>query len=263
MIREREAENIKVENIARRAGGTYNKPGPIIQGATEVLGQVLILIIPFLRSHTSICTRSEFRFGRGPSAPHIFASPTPPQHRHTCQNFPLFNMVKVEIVEEHNSPYASSAPSRTNSSESLSSIASDVSAPDESFYDRLSALVDIVPPATRQSMSSSLVKTTSFIKKTGKVVGNVVWIVTTSALLIGLPLALSLEDEAKIVQQEQEMLAQQQGAQQVLFFSPSPRRRFSAFSPVRCSHPDLRTHPQVHHNLRKKLSCLPAFDPKL
>ena len=129
-------------------------------------------------------------------------------------------MVKVEIVDEHNSPYSSAAPSRTNSSDSLSSVASDASVPDESFYDRLSALVDIVPPTTRQSISSSLFKTTSFIKKTGKVVGNVVWIVTTSALLIGLPLALSLEDEAKIVQQEQEMLAQQQGAQQVLFFSP-------------------------------------------
>ncbi|KAG8214470.1 mitochondrial import translocase subunit Tom22 [Butyriboletus roseoflavus] len=125
-------------------------------------------------------------------------------------------MVKVEIVDEHNSPYTSSAPSRTNSSDSISSIASDVSVPDESLYDRLSALVDIVPPSTRQSISSSLLRTTSFIKKTARVVGNVVWIVTTSALLVGLPLALSLEDEAKIVQQEQEMLAQQQGAQQML-----------------------------------------------
>lgn len=42
MIREKEAENIKVENNAPRAGGTYNKPEPIIQGASEVLGQVLI-----------------------------------------------------------------------------------------------------------------------------------------------------------------------------------------------------------------------------
>jgi len=125
-------------------------------------------------------------------------------------------MVKVEIVDEHNSPYASSAPSRTNSSDSLSSVASDHSVPDESFYDRLSALVDIVPPTTRHAISSSLARTTSFAKKTGRVVGNIVWIVTTSALLVGLPLALSLEDEAKIVQQEQEMLAQQQGAQQML-----------------------------------------------
>ena len=139
-------------------------------------------------------------------------------------------MVKVEIVDEHNSPYASSAPSRTNSSDSLSSVASDASATDESLYARLSALVDIVPPTTRQSIASSLSKSTAFVRKTGRVVGNVVWIVTTSALLVGLPLALSLEDEAKIVQQEQEMLAQQQGAQQVFFSSPQSSLAFSAFS---------------------------------
>ncbi|KAF8555213.1 mitochondrial import translocase, subunit Tom22 [Imleria badia] len=139
-------------------------------------------------------------------------------------------MVKVEIVDEHNSPYTSSAPSRTNSTDSLSSVASDPSVPDESVYDRLFALVDIVPPTTRQSIVTSLSNTTAFIKKTGKVVGNVVWIVTTSALLVGLPLALSLEDEAKIVQQEQEMLAQQQGAQQML--SPG-----SAYPPTGSSQP--------------------------
>ena len=139
-------------------------------------------------------------------------------------------MVKVEIVDEHNSPYSSAAPSRTGSTDSLSSIASDASVPGESFYDRLTALVDIVPPTTRQSLSSSLSKTSSFVKKTGRVVGNIVWIVTTSALLIGLPLALSLEDEAKIVQQEQEMLAQQQGAQQVKFFTPVYPGPFQLFS---------------------------------
>ena len=170
-------------------------------------------------------------------------------------------MVKVEIVDEHNSPYASSAPSRTNSSDSLSSVASEASVPDESFYDRLSALVDIVPPTTRQSIAGSISKTTTFIKKTGKVVGNVVWIVTTSALLVGLPLALSLEDEAKIVQQEQEMLAQQQGAQQVFFFLPSGAPRpFSAIFSTRCSHPARHTHPQGHHSPHKKPSCHPASD---
>ena len=128
-------------------------------------------------------------------------------------------MVKVQIVEEKdqdvpNSPYMSQASSRTSSSVSLSSNESDLDA-EESFYERLAALVDIVPPTTRHKISTRLSKTTGFIKTTGKVVGNIVWIVTTSALLVGLPLALSLEDEAKIVQQEKEMLAQQQGAQQV------------------------------------------------
>lgn len=126
-------------------------------------------------------------------------------------------MVKVEIVQDqdevHNSPYASHASSRTGSSASLSSVESELG--DESLYDRLSALKDIVPPSTRHSISSKVSSTTSFFKKGGKILGNIVWIVTTSALLVGLPLALSLEDEAKIVAQEKEMLAQQQGAQQV------------------------------------------------
>jgi mitochondrial import receptor subunit TOM22 len=129
-------------------------------------------------------------------------------------------MVKVEIVDEKDvhtagsSPYSSHASSRTGSSASLSSVGSDVP-DDETLYDRLSALVDIVPPTTRHSISSKLSKTGSFLRTGSKLVGNVVWIVTTSMLLVGLPLALSLEDEAMRTAQEKEMLAQQQGAQQV------------------------------------------------
>jgi len=133
-------------------------------------------------------------------------------------------MVKVEIVEEKeavNSPYGSPSSSRTNSTDSLSSIASDASV-EESFFDRVAALVDIVPPATRHSISSKVSKTASFFKRGSKLAGNVVWIVTTSALLVALPLALSLEDEAKIVAQEKEMLEQQQGAQQMLAPSMYP-----------------------------------------
>jgi import receptor subunit TOM22 len=126
-------------------------------------------------------------------------------------------MVKVEIVEEKDagaSPYASSDSSRTSSSASLSSVESELSI-DETFFDRLTALVDIVPPTTRHTISSRISKTASFLKHGGKIAGNIVWVVTTSALLVALPLALSLEDEAKIVAQEKEMMEQQQGAQQV------------------------------------------------
>ena len=126
-------------------------------------------------------------------------------------------MVKVEIVEEKetgSSPYASSSSSAASSSTSLSSVSSELSQ-NETFFDRVAALVDIVPPTTRHSISSRFSSAASFVKRGGKLVGNIVWVLTTSALLVGLPLALSLEDEAKIVAQEQEMMAQQQGAQQV------------------------------------------------
>ncbi|RDB18032.1 Mitochondrial import receptor subunit tom22 [Hypsizygus marmoreus] len=136
-------------------------------------------------------------------------------------------MVKVEIVEEKDvgsSPYASSDESRTSSTASLSSVSSEVSV-NESFFDRIAALVDIVPPTTRHTISSRVSRAASLIKRTGKVAGNIVWVITTSALLVALPLALSLEDEAKIVAQEKEMLEQQQGAQQMLapsMYPPQP-----------------------------------------
>ncbi|KAF8908928.1 mitochondrial import translocase subunit Tom22 [Gymnopilus junonius] len=133
-------------------------------------------------------------------------------------------MVKVEIVEEkeHQSPYASSSSSRTSSSVSLSSVESDASV-EESFFDRIAALKDIVPPTTRHNIFTRISKTASFVKKGSKVIGNIVWVVTTSALLVGLPLALVVEDEAKIVAQEKEMLEQQQGAQQMMAPSLYPQ----------------------------------------
>jgi len=130
-------------------------------------------------------------------------------------------MVKVEIVEEkdaHASPYASSSSSRTSSSVSLASVDSDVSV-DETLFERIAALKDIVPPTTRHNIATRISKTASFVKKSSKLIGNIVWVVTTSALLVGLPLALVVEDEAKAVAQEKELLEQHQGAQQVgLFF---------------------------------------------
>ncbi|KAF8158326.1 mitochondrial outer membrane translocase complex, subunit Tom22 [Crassisporium funariophilum] len=133
-------------------------------------------------------------------------------------------MVKVEIVEEKDtsaSPYASSSSSRNSSQASLSSVESDVSV-DESFFDRVAALKDIVPPATRHNISTRLSRTASFVKRGSKIFGNIVWVLTTSALLVALPLALTLEDEAKFVAQEKEMLEQQQGAQQMLAPSMYP-----------------------------------------
>ncbi|KDQ20815.1 hypothetical protein BOTBODRAFT_124660 [Botryobasidium botryosum FD-172 SS1] len=139
-------------------------------------------------------------------------------------------MVKVEEVTDARDkhPYAASsnASSFSASTDSLASDASsnvgddfDDDVQEETFLDRVSALVDIVPPSTRASISSKVSRTVSAVTTTGKVVGNIVWIFTTSALLVGLPLALALEDEAKIVQQEKEIRAQQQGAEQML--SPS------------------------------------------
>ena len=186
-------------------------------------------------------------------------------------------MVKVEIVEEKDSgssPYASSSSSHTSSSVSLSSVSSELSA-EETFFERVAALVDIVPPTTRHSISSRISKTASFIKRGGKIAGNIVWIVTTSALLVALPLALSLEDEAKIVAQEAEMLEQQQGAQQVnapllAFATPanpaifmSSRDVYHIFCCSRCLPHQHTILPLVPIRPSRRALYLPAFRLKL
>ena len=86
---------------------------------------------------------------------------------------------------------------------------------DETLGDRLYALRDMVSPATRQKIAATWNTTTSWTFRGGKLAGNAVWVVTTSALLVVLPLALSIENESMLIQQEGELLAQQQGQQQV------------------------------------------------
>ncbi|KIM28925.1 hypothetical protein M408DRAFT_328988 [Serendipita vermifera MAFF 305830] len=124
-------------------------------------------------------------------------------------------MVKVKEVPE-DSPYGSSDSEASGSSESLASVLSDIDVQNESIVDRLVALVDIVPPQTRNNISTSVSTVATHVQKTGKRVGNVLWVVITSVLLVGLPLALVLEDEAKLAQQEKEYNAQQQGQQALL-----------------------------------------------
>ncbi|SNX82479.1 related to TOM22 - mitochondrial outer membrane import receptor complex subunit [Melanopsichium pennsylvanicum] len=87
---------------------------------------------------------------------------------------------------------------------------------EESIWERISALRDIIPPSTRRTIASTFNTTTSYAFTGSLLAGKLVWVVTTSALLVGLPFALAVEDESRIVAQEKDMMAQQQGAQHML-----------------------------------------------
>lgn len=86
---------------------------------------------------------------------------------------------------------------------------------DESLYDRVAALKDIVPPQTRSSLYNKYKSTTGWAWWGIQSAGSLAWLVSTSALLVGLPLALAIEDEARVVAQEKEMQMQSAGQQQV------------------------------------------------
>ncbi|KAE8234469.1 hypothetical protein CF326_g486 [Tilletia indica] len=75
----------------------------------------------------------------------------------------------------------------------------------ETLADRFSALKDIIPPQTRRSIANTVSTVTNVVWFGGRIAGTLGWVLTTSALVVGLPYMLALEDESRIMQQEREM----------------------------------------------------------
>ncbi|SCW02404.1 LAFE_0F05688g1_1 [Lachancea fermentati] len=73
---------------------------------------------------------------------------------------------------------------------------------DETLYERLCALKDIVAPKQRQVISNVFNTTVSTLKSAFSNGGNLVWAVTTSALLLGVPLSLSILAEQQLIEME-------------------------------------------------------------
>jgi import receptor subunit TOM22 len=89
-----------------------------------------------------------------------------------------------------------------------SSIASDDLA-HESLYERLTALQDILPPAQRKFITRTIDTTSSWVKTGLTFSGKALWVVSTSALLLGVPWALAYAEEQQMVEMEREMKMQQ------------------------------------------------------
>lgn len=86
-------------------------------------------------------------------------------------------------------------------------------APDESLYERLSALQDIVPASTRRKITSTVSTTSSWLKSGLLLGGKTLWVVSTSALLLGVPWALAYSEEQQMVEMEREMKMQQSASE--------------------------------------------------
>ncbi|WFC99169.1 mitochondrial import receptor subunit Tom22 [Malassezia yamatoensis] len=82
---------------------------------------------------------------------------------------------------------------------------------DESLFDRIAALKDIISPKTRSDIAKTWQTVSAYSFTGGWIAGKLIWIGVTSALLVGLPFALAVEDESRISAQEKEMIAQQGG----------------------------------------------------
>ncbi|KAF9098434.1 mitochondrial import receptor protein [Mortierella sp. GBA35] len=128
-------------------------------------------------------------------------------------------MVKLEEVsldhveeEEYSESDSSSVYSSDDDEDDVDNI--------ESIMDRIWALQDVIPAKTRKSISDKCSSVYNFGKASTKFLGNSAWVLTTSALLLVLPLMIELEHEQglieyeKMQQQSSQMLSQPTGQQQ-------------------------------------------------
>ncbi|KAL2357515.1 mitochondrial outer membrane translocase complex, subunit Tom22 [Cryomyces antarcticus] len=122
-------------------------------------------------------------------------------------------MVKLEEVpdEELDRPQAGPELEDDWDTDTDSDISEDSSdeIPDESLTDRIAALRDVIPPQQRRFLSSTFSSASSWFKTGLGWGGKTLWVVSTSALLLGVPWALAFAEEQQMVEMEREMKMQQ------------------------------------------------------
>jgi import receptor subunit TOM22 len=118
----------------------------------------------------------------------------------------LEEVMDEEFVREQEGPHDDDEWD-TDSESDTSSIHS--VQPDESLYERILALQDMIPASTRRSVSSKANTISSWFKSGLNMGGKTLWVVSTSALLLGVPWALAYSEEQMIVEQERAELQAQ------------------------------------------------------
>ncbi|KAF5879557.1 putative mitochondrial import receptor subunit tom22 protein [Botrytis fragariae] len=126
-------------------------------------------------------------------------------------------MVELTEVEDESFEQKQAGPSEddyyTDTDSEISSDEEDNVADEETFADRISALKDIVPASTRSFISSKVDATTSWIKSGLMFGGKTLFVVSTSALLLGVPWALAFVEEQQVVEMEKEMKMREMGGE--------------------------------------------------
>jgi import receptor subunit TOM22 len=95
----------------------------------------------------------------------------------------------------------------------ISSDDEDLPTLDETLAERLLALRDIVPPTTRTAIASVVSTTSGYISSTLSFSGKALFVLSTSALMLGVPWALAFAEEQQVVDMENEMRAREMGSE--------------------------------------------------
>ena len=120
-------------------------------------------------------------------------------------------MVKLEEVVDEEFLRAQQGPDEddwdTDSDSDSDSVIS--LSPDETLYERITALQDIIPASYRHAFNTKVSTAKSWVTNGLMMGGKTLWVVSTSALLLGVPWALAYAEEQQVQEMEREMKMQQ------------------------------------------------------
>eukprot|EP00123_Amoebidium_parasiticum_P019428 comp25303_c0_seq1/m.46985 comp25303_c0_seq1/g.46985 ORF comp25303_c0_seq1/g.46985 comp25303_c0_seq1/m.46985 type:complete len:135 (-) comp25303_c0_seq1:483-887(-) len=91
---------------------------------------------------------------------------------------------------------------------------------DESLLDRIVAIKEFIPESTRNGVTKAATWTHGTASAGLKFVGKASWVITTTLLLLGLPLLLAVESEQAIEEMEKEQQKQRQALNPGLYGMP-------------------------------------------
>ncbi|KAH9987548.1 mitochondrial outer membrane translocase complex, subunit Tom22 [Xylariaceae sp. FL0662B] len=121
----------------------------------------------------------------------------------------------TEVVDEHfqeGQPGPDDDDDFTDTDSEISND-SDFDPQNETLAERLYALRDIVPPQTRNSIFTTVSNAASAVQSVLSIGGKTLWIISSSAILIGVPWALAWGEEQQVLEMEKEMKMREMGGE--------------------------------------------------
>ncbi|EFX03100.1 mitochondrial import receptor subunit tom22 [Grosmannia clavigera kw1407] len=121
----------------------------------------------------------------------------------------------VEVEDEHFQQQQPGPEEEDDFTDTDSEIStdSDFDPSRETFADRLFALRDIVPPTARGWFYGKYQFGNHIVRTSISFLGRAAWTISVSALLVGIPFALSWAEEQNIVAMEQEQRMREMGSE--------------------------------------------------
>ncbi|KAL8770850.1 MAG: hypothetical protein Q9209_003501 [Squamulea sp. 1 TL-2023] len=130
-------------------------------------------------------------------------------------------MVQLEEVEDQDLAREQPGPYEEEEDEDYTDTDSSLSDddlpssldPSETALDRIYALKDIIPPATRRSIATTSSNVFSALKSSALFSGKSLYVLSTGGLMVLVPYMMAMIEEQQIVEMEREQKAREMGSE--------------------------------------------------